>query len=90
METGDGWGPGTEPFFFSPDTTTRLLLGAIAVLLFAILVVMSVLGEHGCSALHLINHLYEKKMLIEFVCNAIQRGMFNITDEKKIKIKMYL
>lgn len=61
METGGGWGPGTEPFFFSPDTTTRLLLGAIAVLLFAILVVMSVLGEHGCSALHLINHLYEKK-----------------------------
>lgn len=90
METDDGWGPGTEPFFFSPDTTTRLLLGAIAVLLFAILVVMSVLGEHGCSALHLINHLYEKKMLIEFVCNTIQRGMFNITDEKKIKIKMYL
>lgn len=83
VETGGGWGQGTEPFFFSPDTTTRLLLGAIAVLLFAILVVMSVLGEHGCSALHLINHLYEKKMLIEFVCNTIQRGMFNITDEKK-------
>lgn len=33
-------------FFLSSDTTTRLLLGAIAVLLFAILVVMSILGEH--------------------------------------------
>lgn len=38
---------GTEPFLFSSDTTTRLLLGAIAVLLFAILVVMSILGERG-------------------------------------------
>lgn len=79
-----GGGPGTEPFLFSPDTTTRLLLGAIAVLLFAILVVMSVLGERGRSGLHLINHLYiKKKKFIEFVCNMIQRGMFNMTDEKK-------
>ncbi|KAB1276365.1 C-type lectin domain family 2 member L [Camelus dromedarius] len=30
------------------DTTTRLLLGAIAVLLFAILVVMSILASKGC------------------------------------------
>ena len=54
---GGGWGRlwglavgglGIEPFLFSSDTTTRLLLGAIAVLLFAILVVMSILGEHGC------------------------------------------
>ena len=35
----------------SSDTTTRLLLGAIAVLLFAILVVMSILGEHGCQSI---------------------------------------
>ena len=37
-------------FLLSSDTTTRLLLGAIAVLLFAILVVMSILGEHGCPS----------------------------------------
>ncbi|KAL6049373.1 hypothetical protein STEG23_031990 [Scotinomys teguina] len=30
------------------DTTTRLLLGAIAILLFAILVVMSILASKGC------------------------------------------
>ena len=35
----------------SSDTTTRLLLGAIAVLLFAILVVMSILGKHGCQSI---------------------------------------
>ncbi|XP_015428149.1 PREDICTED: C-type lectin domain family 2 member L [Myotis davidii] len=46
-----GW-PGIEPIFFSSDTTTRLLLGAIAVLLFAILVVMSILGEHGCRGIY--------------------------------------
>lgn len=42
-----GLGPTADavPFVFSLDTTTRLLLGAIAVLLFAILVVMSILGE---------------------------------------------
>uniref|UniRef100_A0A452Q7G6 C-type lectin domain family 2 member L n=1 Tax=Ursus americanus TaxID=9643 RepID=A0A452Q7G6_URSAM len=35
-------------FLLSSDTTTRLLLGAIAVLLFAILVVMSILASKGC------------------------------------------
>lgn len=43
----DGWV--LTRFLLSSDTTTRLLLGAIAVLLFAILVVMSILGEHGCQ-----------------------------------------
>lgn len=45
LETGRQVAAGTDPFVFSLDTTTRLLLGAIAVLLFAILVVMSILGE---------------------------------------------
>lgn len=45
LETGRLVVAGTDPFVFSSDTTTRLLLGAIAVLLFAILVVMSILGE---------------------------------------------
>lgn len=40
----------TDKFVFSLDTTTRLLLGAIAVLLFAILVVMSILGECACHS----------------------------------------
>lgn len=44
--------PGIEPCLSSSDTTTRLLLGAIAVLLFAILVVMSILGEHGCGSVY--------------------------------------
>nr|XP_031530388.1 C-type lectin domain family 2 member L [Vicugna pacos] len=39
---------GTQPLSLSSDTTTRLLLGAIAVLLFAILVVMSILASKGC------------------------------------------
>ncbi|KFO30130.1 C-type lectin domain family 2 member L [Fukomys damarensis] len=52
-----GWGmgglnsEGTGPKscqFLPPYTTTRLLLGAIAVLLFAILVVMSILASKGC------------------------------------------
>ncbi|XP_020755038.2 C-type lectin domain family 2 member L isoform X2 [Muntiacus reevesi] len=38
---------GKRPWRVS-DTTTRLLLGAIAVLLFAILVVMSILASKGC------------------------------------------
>uniref|UniRef100_G1TVV8 C-type lectin domain family 2 member L n=1 Tax=Oryctolagus cuniculus TaxID=9986 RepID=G1TVV8_RABIT len=44
------WGarPENDPCLFSSDTTTRLLLGAIAVLLFAILVVMSILASKGC------------------------------------------
>ncbi|XP_012877010.1 PREDICTED: C-type lectin domain family 2 member L [Dipodomys ordii] len=37
-----------EPWLGAGDTTTRLLLGAIAVLLFAILVVMSILASKGC------------------------------------------
>uniref|UniRef100_A0A2K5HF87 C-type lectin domain-containing protein n=1 Tax=Colobus angolensis palliatus TaxID=336983 RepID=A0A2K5HF87_COLAP len=37
-----------EPLSLLLDTTTRLLLGAIAVLLFAILVVMSILASKGC------------------------------------------
>ncbi|XP_025147414.3 C-type lectin domain family 2 member L isoform X2 [Bubalus bubalis] len=37
-----------EPRCVGRDTTTRLLLGAIAVLLFAILVVMSILASKGC------------------------------------------
>ncbi|EPY80685.1 C-type lectin domain family 2 member L [Camelus ferus] len=36
------------PLSWGADTTTRLLLGAIAVLLFAILVVMSILASKGC------------------------------------------
>eukprot|EP00071_Canis_lupus_P023803 XP_013975272.1 C-type lectin domain family 2 member L [Canis lupus familiaris] len=40
--SASGLGRATE------DTTTRLLLGAIAVLLFAILVVMSILASKGC------------------------------------------
>ena len=41
-----------EPLSLLLDTTTRLLLGAIAVLLFAILVVMSILGEHACQSIY--------------------------------------
>lgn len=55
LETGQQVAAGTDPFVFSLDTTTRLLLGAIAVLLFAILVVMSILGEcarQSVSAAH--------------------------------------
>ncbi|XP_012576529.1 PREDICTED: C-type lectin domain family 2 member L [Condylura cristata] len=51
LGAGEGaWGGGLvlTPFLFSSDTTTRLLLGAIAVLLFAILVVMSILASKGC------------------------------------------
>lgn len=47
---GDRVAANTDPFVFSLDTTTRLLLGAIAVLLFAILVVMSILGECACQS----------------------------------------
>lgn len=55
LETGRQVVSDTYPFVFSLDTTTRLLLGAIAVLLFAILVVMSILGEcarQSVSAVH--------------------------------------
>ncbi|VCW85688.1 unnamed protein product, partial [Gulo gulo] len=51
LAVGRGGGVGgwaLNRFFLSSDTTTRLLLGAIAVLLFAILVVMSILASKGC------------------------------------------
>ena len=55
---GDGDMPGNQPLSLSSDTTTRLLLGAIAVLLFAILVVMSILGEHGCQSTYAVQFLH--------------------------------
>ena len=51
-------GAGIQLLSLSADTTTRLLLGAIAVLLFAILVVMSILGEHGCQSIYAIRLLH--------------------------------
>ncbi|KAM6202238.1 C-type lectin domain family 2 member L [Rhynchocyon petersi] len=45
--SGSGYEGSTSWKAALEDTTTRLLLGAIAVLLFAILVVMSILGECG-------------------------------------------
>lgn len=47
---GDSLAADPDPFVFPLDTTTRLLLGAIAILLFAILVVMSILGECACQS----------------------------------------
>ncbi|XP_015443777.1 C-type lectin domain family 2 member L [Pteropus alecto] len=46
--SGSGYEGSTSWKAALEDTTTRLLLGAIAVLLFAILVVMSVLASKGC------------------------------------------
>ncbi|XP_059567929.1 C-type lectin domain family 2 member L isoform X1 [Myotis daubentonii] len=50
--SGSGYEGSTSWKAALEDTTTRLLLGAIAVLLFAILVVMSILGEHGCRGIY--------------------------------------
>ena len=63
LETAQQVAAGTDPFVFSLDTTTRLLLGAIAVLLFAILVVMSILGEcarQSVSAAHTFVHAWSQ------------------------------
>ncbi|KAL4826383.1 hypothetical protein H8958_002206 [Nasalis larvatus] len=46
--SGSGYEGSTSWKAALEDTTTRLLLGAIAVLLFAILVVMSILASKGC------------------------------------------
>ncbi|XP_070370617.1 C-type lectin domain family 2 member L isoform X2 [Equus asinus] len=46
--SGSGYDGSTSWKAALEDTTTRLLLGAIAVLLFAILVVMSILASKGC------------------------------------------
>ncbi|XP_060052647.1 C-type lectin domain family 2 member L isoform X3 [Erinaceus europaeus] len=46
--SGSGYAGSTSWKAALEDTTTRLLLGAIAVLLFAILVVMSILASKGC------------------------------------------
>ncbi|XP_060236142.1 C-type lectin domain family 2 member L isoform X1 [Meriones unguiculatus] len=48
--SGSGYEGSTSWKAALEDTTTRLLLGAIAVLLFAILVVMSILGECACQS----------------------------------------
>ncbi|KAM8980625.1 C-type lectin domain family 2 member L isoform 2-T2 [Sarcophilus harrisii] len=49
--SGSGYEGSTSWKAALEDTTTRLLLGAIAVLLFAILVVMSILGWETCCTL---------------------------------------